>query len=192
MKENIADESIKIIDYIKKYEQFINKVAFNVIKKCPKLEHEDVKQQLFLALFQSNINYDQEKKTKNSTYYSQILINSSFNIIRKYWQPKNKVYAESVSLDAYIDDLECTNTFLSMVSESEDSYLNPQTYVNMVELQEFVDVVITKFNKKEKKIFDYYINGMNVSDIAKKTKISKKSVYNTLTAIKEKVKKYYY
>ena len=33
----------KVIKYIKDYDNFINKVAYNISKKCIKLEFEDVK-----------------------------------------------------------------------------------------------------------------------------------------------------
>ena len=190
MDKLIVEDSIEIIEYISKFDQFINKIAYNVVKKCPKLEHEDVKQQLLLVLLQSNLHYDFDKNTKNSTYYSQILINSSFNIIRKYWQTKNKIYTEAVSLDAYIDEQEGKSTFMNLVSESEDSYLNPRTHVKVKEMEDYLQTLIKKFNKTEKKIFDLYSDGLSVNEISKKMKISKKSVYNALTTIKEKLKKY--
>ena len=48
----------KVIKYIKDYDNFINKVAYNISKKCVKLEFEDVKQQMLLTLIDNCKKYE--------------------------------------------------------------------------------------------------------------------------------------
>ena len=100
-KININEEIIK---YLADYDKFLNKISFSISRKCPKLEIEDIKQQLILLLLMHAKSYNCEKDNGLiSTYFSQIVINSANNILRRYWQIKNRVYIESVSLDNYLN-----------------------------------------------------------------------------------------
>ena len=187
-KNNINDERELILQYIKKYDKFITKMAFSVCRKCPKLEMEDVKQEFILTLLTCNSNYNKEKSSSNATYFSQIVINSSYNIVRQYWQTKNRINAESVSLDNYVSNHKDSNTFLNIVSEKEEGYLNPLNYAKHEWIKESVEKLKRKLNSFENVVFNHYMQGKDVSAIAKLTKKSKKTVYNTLAAIKDKMK----
>ena len=177
-----------ILDYIKKYDKFITKMAFSICRKCPKLEIEDVKQEFILNLLTCNSNYQKEKSPSKSTYFSQIVINCSYNIVRQYWQYKNRVNAEAVSLDSYLTDNKDSNTFMSFVKENDESYANPVNYAKRIWVKEAIEKLKAKLNNYEIKVFDYFLEGKTVAEIAKLVKKSTKTVYNVLSAIKEKTK----
>ena len=176
-----------VLNYIKKYEKFIAKIAVSVCHKCPKLEVEDVKQQLILSLLTTST-YDESKANAFGTYFSQIVINASFNIIKKYWQYKNRVNAESVSLDKYIDENKGNSSFVNFLKESEESYYNPKIYANRECIYEHIETIKKTFNEIETIVFNYYMEGKNVAEMATLTKKSKKTIYNALASIREKLK----
>ena len=177
-----------IVEYIIKYDRFITKLAYSVQRKCQKLEVDDIKQQIILYLLTRYKNFDVTLGTSSETYFSQIVINASFNIVKQYWQDKNRVYIEAVSLDNYIDENDCKDQFVSLVKEKEDSYYNPHTYVRRNEIYSYLSNVRQILTKFENKVFELYMDGKTVSEISSKCRKSKKTIYNTIAAIREKLK----
>lgn len=177
-----------IVDYLEKYDRFICKIAYNVTKKCPKVEFEDAKQQLILSLIISYKKYDINKNTSIATYLSQIVMNAASNIVRSYWQVKNRAYIECVSLDSYVseDDEECS--YLDFIYEEDESF-HPNKYVIKNELLEKIKIVLENVRPFEKKVFMLYLDGLSIEKIGKKTRRSKKTIYNVISCIKEKIKK---
>lgn len=186
--EQDKKEYLNVIQYINKYDRFILKTAYNIKRNCPKLEVEDIKQQLILTLLLNYKSYDEEKSASCHTYFSTIIVNSASNIIKKYSLVKNKVYAESVSLDAYISENNENNTFLSFVKESEEDYSNPLVYLKTKETLNYLDTVFDELSDTEKDIFVMFLNGSPIVDIANKYNKSKKTIYNILAVIKNKIK----
>lgn len=175
-----------VIEYIKKYDKFIIKLAVSVKRKCPKLEIEDIKQQLILSLLTNTKNYKPYKEVSDGTYFSQVTINASLNIVKKYWQEKNRINVESVSLDNYIID--GPEQFISFVQESEDSYYNPHNYVRRNEIFSHLANTKKDFSRFENRVFELYMEGKTISEISKKVRKSKKTIYNTIASIREKLK----
>ena len=61
-KEIPVDKEKHLIElveqYLKEYDRFIEKVAYSTQRKCPRLEIEDIKQQLSMALFVNMRHFD--------------------------------------------------------------------------------------------------------------------------------------
>lgn len=185
-KININEEIIK---YLADYDKFLNKISFGVARKCPKLEQEDVKQQLILSLLMHAKSYNSEKDNGLiSTYFSQIILNSANNILRRYWQIKNRVYIESVSLDNYLNKNRSDETFLNVVKESSDDYLHPENYLLRSEFFNEIDKILENLSRFDKQVFKLYMDGLSIGEIAKRYSKSKKTIYNSLSHIKEKIK----
>ena len=87
--ENKENESYVLV-FIKKYDNLINKVSYKVKTKCSKLEFDDVKQQIILVLLSNVKMFDASKNAAPSTYFTKIVFNAASNIVKKYWQIKNK------------------------------------------------------------------------------------------------------
>ena len=180
-----------IIEYIKCYDNFLNKLSYSVSRKCPKLEFEDVKQQLVLALFVNGSTYDVENETAlSSTYFSQIVINAANNILRRYWQVKNKVYAESVSLDNFLNKDEGDETFLDLLQESDEDYFHPESYYVRSNFFNAINLITEELSEFDRNVFVLYMDGYNIDEIAERFSKSKKTIYNSLSKIKERIKKY--
>lgn len=187
-KININEEIIK---YLADYDKFLNKISFGVARKCPKLEQEDVKQQLILSLLMHAKSYNSEKDNGLiSTYFSQIILNSANNILRRYWQIKNRIYIESVSLDNFLNKSYSDETFLNVVRESSDDYLHPESFLLRNEFFNQIDNVLNDLSNFDKQVFKLYMDGLSISEIAQKYSKSKKTIYNSLSHIKDKIKKY--
>jgi RNA polymerase sigma factor (sigma-70 family) len=178
----------KVIKYIKDYDNFINKVAYNISKKCIKLEFEDVKQQMLLTLFDNCKKYDSSNPAAESTYFSQIIINSANNILKKYWQVKNKVNVECVSLDSFISVENTDKCFHDLVCENDEEYTNPEKAYEKNELLDSISKLKDKLSGFEKRVFKLYIEGHDVNTIAIRLRRSKKTIYNTIASFKEKMK----
>ena len=187
-KKDINEEIIK---YLADYDKFLNKIAYSVSKKCPKLEQEDVKQQLILLLLTHAKSYDCEKDNGLiSTYFSQIVINSANNILRRYWQIKNKVYVESISLDNYLNKNIGNESFIDVVKESSEDYLHPENFLIRTEFFDEIDKILKSLSTFDKQVFKLYMDGLSIGEIAKRYSKSKKTIYNSLSHIKEKIKKH--
>ena len=190
MEKNTAEYiHSKLLEYIKYYDRFIMKTVITVKRKCKRLECDDIKQQIYLILLTSCQSVDVSKTDKFSTYFSSVVINAANNIVKKYWQDKNKVNIESVSLDAYyIENSEFGSEYISFVKESDSSFLSPENYYRKKELEENIMNFKSYLTLFERKVFVLYLKGESIEKIALKYKKSKKTIYNVLTAIKDKIK----
>lgn len=178
----------EIINYLTDYDRFLHKIALSVKNKCRKLEIEDIKQQIILVLLINGKNYREDISVKNSSYYSRIVINAANNIVKRYWQEKNRINVSCVSLDAYVADEYQNYQFITLFKEDDDSLLYP---VNMYTVNEFnkkvknVNAFLSSF---ERKVFMMYLQGKDINQISAKLKKSKKTIYNALAIVREKIK----
>ena len=179
----------KVIKYIKDYDNFINKVAHSVARKCKKLEFEDIKQQVVLQLYLNCNNFVEDGNATTSTYFSKIILNAASNIVRKYWQAKNKINVECVSLDSYLEQTNLNATFSNVIHDDEESYFNPESYFKLNHVVGKIDEIKEGLSRFEVKVFDDFLNGLSIKKIAKKYKKAPKTIYNIVCKIREKVKK---
>lgn len=189
-QNNKADINQRIVDYIKAYDNFLNKIAYGVKRKCQKLEFEDIKQQIILSLFTNTNTFDSSRESSANTYFSQVAMNSANNIVKRYWKIKNRVNVECVSLDAFIKEDESSDLFLDLMNEENESLYNPENYFLHNELVEQLDFALNTLSTFERKVFYLYMDGCSVSEISLKVKKSKRNIYNTLRIIKNKIKSF--
>lgn len=182
-----------VLNYIKEYDRFLSKIAYEVKTKCPKEEFEDIKQQLIYILFKKKENVRMDLQHMKNSYFSQIAINTAKNYIRTYWEQKNRVHAESISLDSFINYNSEGNDkrFIEYIAEDDDGYYNPeQYYLNneaLSNLKQFASL-LTSF---EKKVFYLFLDGDTILTISIKCQKSKKTIYNALSRIKDKAKDFF-
>ena len=177
-----------ISEYIVEYDKYITKVAYSVQRKCPKLEVDDIKQQLILSLLIGMKSFDITQEKTRNTYFSQIVVHSASTIVKKYWQLKNRINVESVSLDAQINSELSENSFYNIIADNDDGYYSPQRYVEEQEAIRKINASLETMPAFERKVFCYYMSGYSVELIAKMTKKSIKSIYNLLNTIKGKIR----
>lgn len=190
--DDIKDEEkvyINVLEYIKKYERFILKIAYSVHRKCDRIDVEDIKQQIILRLLICAKKYDKNKDKSNTKYFSQIAVNCANTIIRTYWQTKNKANVDCVSLDATVLQDE-ESEFIDLIKDDKNSIFNPETYLVKTLIEENLFMIQEGLSPFEKKVLTSYINGEDIKTIAKKYKKSKKTIYNALKSIREKIKNF--
>ena len=178
----------QVIKYIKEYDKFISKIAYSISKKCSKLEFEDIKQQMLLTLFNNCKKYNTDSRAAASTYFSQIIVNAANNIMKKYWQIKNKANVECISLDSFISLENAGITYQHLICEDQESYSNPEKAFMENEIMNSLEQIKKGLSPFEKKVFKLYVDGNDIEVIAAKVKKSKKTIYNAIASIKEKLK----
>ena len=178
----------EIVNYLKEYDRFIYKVALSVKNKCRRLEIEDIKQQLILVILSNGNKYDKLKSENHSSYFSQIAIHAASNIVKRYWQDKNKINVTYVSLDAFIDEDLHNYQFIDLFKEDDDSLLYPENIYNINEFTRKINDADTYLSVFERKVFMMYLQGKDIKQISAKLRKSKKTIYNALAIIREKIK----
>lgn len=178
----------EIVNYLHEYDRFLYKVALSVKSKCRKLEIEDIKQQIILVLLTNYNKYDKCKNVKNSSYLSRIAINAANNIVKRYWQDKNRINVSCVSLDAYINDQYQNYQFITLFKEDDDSLLYPANIYTVNEFNKKINNANTYLSAFERKVFMMYLQGKDIDQISIKLKKSKKTIYNALAIVREKIK----
>ena len=176
----------KVVKYLQEYDRFLYKIALSVKIKCKRLEIEDIKNEIILVILTNYDKYDDSKCIKYSSYYSQIAINAANNIVRKYWQEKNRINVTCVSLDEYVEEHKFQ--YITMFKDEDESILYPENMYALSEITRKISDVKSKLNSFEKKVFELHFQGKDVEKIAIKLKKSKKTIYYVLACIKEKIK----
>lgn len=179
-----------VLKYIKDYDRFISKIAYEVKLKCPKEDVEDIKQQIIYTIFTKRENIKSDLKHMRNTYFSQIALNTAKNYVRTYWQQKNRIYAECLSLDNITYDMMeiHENNIIDYIAEDEESYFNPEKYYENNEFLVKLKSISKVLSPFEKKVFYLYLDGETIAEIAKRCRRSKKTIYNVLASLREKAK----
>jgi len=173
-----------ILQYIKDYEAFLISIAKNISTKCPKLEVEDIKQQLIYVLLASIKHYDGRLGSAYSTYLSQIALNEGKTIVRRYWQDKNKVNAMSVSLDDYIRVENNGRENINVVFEDDAVESNPISVYERNLVTQKIKKVARGLSKTDRKSFFLYLEGYTILEISRMLKCSKTRVYQVIKKVK--------
>ena len=137
-------------------------------------DKEDLLQEGWLGFFRALRKFD-EKQSDNFKQYAILLIEREMiDAIRRANSNKNQVLSTSVFIDN--DDI------LSSEETIEDEVFYYETYKDI-----FKEMKKT-LSEKEQKVLEYYLEGYNYVDISKILKSTPKSIDNTLTRIKNKLK----
>ena len=107
-----------ILDYIKKYDKFITKMAFSICRKCPKLEIEDSLKEEVRNLCEERL--DEAIRIKDKITKYETIDSIEEEIVEKY----TKEFEESMKADEFKELIECGLRGLLGV-ESELFPVNP-------------------------------------------------------------------
>lgn len=137
---------------------------------------DDLRQYASIALYKAASTYDPEGKGKNVSFglYTKICINNALiSQLRKY---KSEIRRREVALNA-------ERTIKR--TASADPLVHLADHADATELLDRISVILSDY---EKEIFDYYIEGKSVGEIAERLGKEEKSVSNALYRMKVKVK----
>ena len=137
-------------------------------------DKEDLLQEGWMGFFRAMRQFD-EKKSDNFKQYALLLIEREMiDAIRRANSNKNQVLSSSVFVDN--DDI------LSSDETIEDEVFYYETY------RDIFNQMRKNLSDREQKVLEYYLEGYNYVDISEILETSPKSIDNTLTRIKNKLK----
>jgi len=180
VKDELYREYKYIIDiFIHKYHKAA--LALNIDLK--ELEGE-----AHLAFSDAINSYQDNKKTKLSTFISLCIDRRIKNLLKKYSTEKAHMLNNAYSLDyAYFEE---GITLKDIISDNKEN--DPLNNLTIKEnYQELLKKIKNTLSLFEYEVFCYYINGIDYQTIAKIINKNPKQIDNTIQRIKHKIKDIY-
>ena len=137
-------------------------------------DREDLFQEGWFGFIDALHSFDENKNDNFKKYAILLIERQMLDAIRKANTNKNQVLSSSMLVDN--DDV------LSSEATLEDDMIVYENSKMLIEEME------TTLSKKEKEVFEYYLQGYGYQDIAKILNATPKSIDNTLTRVKNKLK----
>lgn len=153
-------------------------------------EKSDIIQNGFVGLLKAIFYYDSEKKTNFNTF-AWMNINSEMKTFLTYLnRKKNKMLSESISFEDIIHDTQDDEEGTYFVKkEMQDIYENP--YKDMLVVEKTLDTLKREVSEQEFRVFNLFLEKYTYDEIAKKEKMKKKKVDNTIQKCKKNFKGIY-
>ena len=137
------------------------------------IEIDDLIAEGIMGVFSAVKSFDTEK-SKFSTFVSLCIERAMLAEIRTASR-KRQIPSNMIT---YINDLE-----LESGDNPEDIYINKESFCSLKEN------IVSGLSDMENKVFELFLDGNSYSDIAEKLGVSVKSVDNSLSRIRNKIKK---
>jgi len=153
-------------------ERYYSLMLSCVRKYCPPAYSEDALQEATLALYSAVKDFDPSKSTFST--FAALCIKRSVISVLKSRQRKKNIPDELLSS---IDDLEIVDS-----NSPEKIFFDREDYKNLT------DTIRLELSALEYEVLELYLSGEKYCDIAKVLNISEKSVDNSLTRIRRKLK----
>lgn len=165
-----------------KYKNLVNKISRSYFLVGSDIE--DIVQEGMIGLYKAIMNFSQDKNTSFKTFASTCIKHHIQNAIRVASSEKNKVLSSALSIteDPTFEDDE------KLGFELFDELPSPvEKIIEKEKMQEIKDIVKIALSPLERKILALYLGGYNYNEIAEIANISKKSIDNGLSRIKNKL-----
>ena len=148
-------------------------VMLNYVRKyCPSDYSEDAVQEATLALYSAVKDFDPSKSTFST--FAALCIKRSVISVLKSQQRKKNIPDELVSS---IDDVELV-----------DANSPEKIFFDREDLKSLTDTIRLELSSLEYRVLELYLNDKKYCDIARTLDISEKSVENSLTRIRRKLR----
>ena len=153
-------------------DRYYSVVIYNVRKYCSEDCFDDAVQEANLALYTAVKSYDSEKSAF-STFATLCIKRVLFSMLKQRNGQKN-----------------IPKELISSIEETEivDTNSPEKLFIEKESLKTLKDSIKVELSAMEYKVLQLFLNGESYSDIAKKLDISQKSVDNSLTRIRKKLK----
>lgn len=146
-------------------------------------EVEDLKQEALIGLYSACTSYKSDMMTSFVSFASLCMKRRILTAIKMANRDKNKALNESVSIHPTNDGETEIQLFLPQY------VLNPDQKIEENEnYEEMKEQIVKLLSKLELKILSLYLKGLSYEEISLSLNISKKSVDNALSRIKNKLK----
>lgn len=150
-------------------------------------DRDDLIQEGMIGLFNSIRDYKSDKDCSFATFASICIRGAMVNAVLHYQSKKYGPLNSSLSFSATTDSGK-DNVFEEFYGDT--SAANPEKMTLDVEsVQELLVKIRECLSKTELQVFEYCQQGLSSREIAEEMNISSKSVANSLTRIKQKIRK---
>lgn len=144
--------------------------------------YEDWEQEARIALYQALKTYENNKGVSFGSYYKSIISNQIYSLLRKQNALKRRDQKDEISIDQKIETE--GPDFLAEITMQE-----PLAVQHLL-LQEAIEDCHIKFSKKEAKIFYYYMQGADFTEMAEALSMGIKQVKSAYSRVKFKIKQH--
>lgn len=165
------------------YKPLVNKIARSYFLTGGDIE--DLVQEGMIGLFKAIKNFKQNKNTSFKTFATTCIKNQIQSAIRVASSEKNMILSTALSIEqpnAIDDEDEEIEIVLPSPLPKPDEKIE-----NKERFKQIAKQIILALSQLELKILIDYLKGYNYNEIALKNKITKKSVDNALSRIKNKL-----
>lgn len=168
----------------KKYDSLINNAAAKMLKHCKGtgIEFSDLIQEGMVGLSNAVNNFDENKEASFYTYAKMCIERNIISYVICQRRSKHRFLNESVSYENNDENYKYEAVMT-------DNTFNPEEQVILKEQTKLLyDKVSKRLTETEIEVFELKQSGFNYKEIARILNKSDKSVDNTLTRIKAKLK----
>lgn len=180
-KEKLSDEDYK--ELIEQGMKILNK--FITVKHYQGVFDNDEKYDIvYFSIVKATSNWNNEKKTKFTTYFSTIIKNRlCFEIVTKN-REKNKFFNSCLSIDAQ---------FNHKRQDTSDDVTSIGDILGQLDIYDIeLESILNKLTEQEKNSVILTLQGYTNPEIAEKLNTSYSSVTSSLSKARKRIKKLYY
>ena len=189
--EQLSDERLQILaknndeDAINmlfsRYKNIVNSIARSYFLIGGDME--DIVQEGMLGLYKAIQGYSQEKRASFKTFATVCIKHQIQNAVKKASSEKNMILSSAIPIleQPDFDDDEAEVVLMSTLPTPDAQVIAKE---NATELNQKIS---SSLSKLERKILSLYLKGYNYSEISNLGDVSKKSIDNALTRIKQKL-----
>lgn len=149
-------------------------------------ELEDIVQEGMIGLYKAIKNFSENKSTFK-TFAVTCIKHQIQSAIKKANTKKNSPLTNSIPLQKFSENSDDSDEFLpvNLIFQvaPDEKIINHENYINLL------NTIKNTLSKKEYIVLKYYLSGYSYKEIAKILEINEKSIDNSLSRIKNKLKK---
>ena len=182
-KANLGDEKAEN-EILERYKGLVVKIARSYFILGG--EMEDIVQEGMIGLYKAIKGYDKKKNASFKTFATMCIKHQIQSAIKVANAKKNSPLSNSVSLQSFSensDDEDFLPVSLIFQISPDEKVINKENYQNLLEN------IKKMLSDKEFQVLKYYLKGYTHKEISNILETSEKSIDNSLSRIKSKLKK---
>ncbi len=182
-KANLGDEKAEN-EILERYKGLVVKIARSYFILGG--EMEDIVQEGMIGLYKALKGYDKKKNASFKTFATMCIKHQIQSAIKVANAKKNSPLSNSVSLQSFSENSEDEDFLpVSLIFQisPDEKVINKENYQNLLEN------IKKMLSDKEFQVLKYYLKGYTYKEISNILETSEKSIDNSLSRIKSKLKK---
>ncbi len=169
-------------DLLKKYKSLVNQIARSYFLTGGDIE--DIVQEGMIGLYKAIMHYKSSKTASFKTFASTCIKNQVQSAVRVASSEKNKILSTALPI---IDQLNSDEEDEKEIIFPSDLPSPDEQLIEKERMNEIVDKIKKSLSSMELKVLNLYLKGYSYNEISKISNLSKKSIDNALSRIKNKL-----